>query len=124
MDGSIDVVVERTLDDVNASPHPALRRMIGSKSGGGGRPVELRRPAVRLQSVGPLHPVASHAVELAAEHAVATGPGLCPRPHHEGRPMAHVLRMPAVEVRDPVSELVETEAGDCAFHGVIASVAR
>ena len=38
--------------------------------------------------------------------------------------MAHVLTMTAVEARDPVTELVEMEADDCAFHGVIASVAR
>ena len=111
-------------DHPDASPHAALRRVVGSKPVRDGRLVELRRPAVRVEPVRPLHPVAANAVELAAQHRGPPRLGQGPRAHREGRSMAHVLTMAAVEICDPVSKLVEMEAHDRALHGVIVPGAR
>ena len=99
MNRGIDMVLEPALDHVNSSPHPAFRRVLGSKPVGNRCRVELRRPAIRGQSVGPLHPVAAHAVELAAQHCRAPCLGRHPRPHHQRRPVTHVPAM--ARSRDP-----------------------
>jgi len=56
--------------------------------------------------------VAERAFDL---HAEARGPalrGLRPRAILPGRPVTHVLRMAAGELRDPVAVLILTEPGD------------
>ena len=124
MNRGIDMVRERALEDVNPSPHPAFRRVVGAKPVGNRRCVELRRPAIRAQPVGPLHPIAAHAVELAAEHRRAPFLGRHPRPHRQRRPVTHVLTMAAVEIRNPVAMLVEMETRDRALHGLTNRVPR
>ena len=105
---------------MNPSPNAALRGVLGQESGRHRRFVELGRPAKGHVSVGPLHPVATQAFEFDAEHGFPPGLAHHPRAVHKGRPMAHMLPVTAIELRNPFAAFIEMEADDCAFHAITA----
>ena len=111
-----DVIAQHPADHVDPGPYATLGGVLGPEPGRNRRLVELRRPAAGDASVGPLHPVAAHAIELGAQHRLAPGLAHHPRTAHEGRTVAYVLAVGAIEIRDPVPVLVEVKADDRALH--------
>jgi hypothetical protein len=61
---------------------------------------------------------AQHATERGADAARPSGGRGNPFADLPGRIMAHVLRVPALEIRDPVALRVLMESGDPARHAV------
>ena len=115
-DRQADVIEHRPGHHVDPCPYAALRGVFGRESGRNRRLIELRRPAIDGVPVRPLHPVTAHAVELGAEHRLTPGAAHDPRTVHEGRPMAYVPAVTAIELRDPVAVLIEMKTGDRALH--------
>ena len=111
-----DVIAQHPADHVDPGPYATPGGVLGPDPGRNRRLVELRRPAAGDASVGPLHPVAAHAIELGAQHRLAPGLAHHPRTAHEGRTVAYVLAVGAIEISDPVPILVEVKAGDRALH--------
>ena len=111
-----DVIAQHPADHVDPGPYATPGGVLGPEPDRNRRLVELRRPAAGDASVGPLHPVAAHAIEPGAQHRLAPGLAHHPRTAHEGRTVAYVLAVGAIEIRDPVPVLVEVKADDRALH--------
>lgn len=75
------------------------------------------------RSTGPavfLRGVARAALQRGADQPVAAASREHDRSEREGRVVTNVLRVPALELRDPVAFVVLSEAGDAALHQQLA----
>ena len=114
-----DVIAQYPAEHMDPGPDTALCGVLGHEPDRNCRLAELRGPAKGAASIGPFHPVATQAVEIRAEHRPASGIGLDPRAVHEGRTVAHMLTVCAIEIRDPVAIPVDVKADDRALHGTV-----
>lgn len=110
-------VFELPVFDDDASPYAGLQSMVAKKSGGNGRFIKMRRLLVGLRRSGNRRHVAEEAIEFCAEFVLPTvfreDPGsLLPR-----RVVPNVLRMLAIEVRDPDAVRILMKTYDFSVHG-------
>ena len=110
-----------------AAPRAAPHSMGAAQRVGHRALVPRRGGPSHGQALGDLAPVAERTVERGADASITLGCVLDPRRDAEGRAVAHVLAMVALEQRHPVTDVIDGEAGDPPHHagkGTKAAVRR
>src|SRR5262245_15787056 len=103
--------------DHDPGPDAGLGRVLAPQARRNRALVELGRTLVALEALRELQSIAAHAGQLRADHRVAAGPCLRPRPQKERRIVSNVLAVAAVELGDPVARGVEMVSRDRPVHG-------